>query len=720
MPRPLPRPTLLQAFALAGLVLALLGAAGAVLLLRGARRTTLEAAERLRASAALRAQQLVQQELGTASGALEDLEREVHLGTSSLAGPEEAAPALLRALGRAPHLSEVTFTHAVREGFDEEGGALLAPGGRWQVAAWRESTAPGAPLVVRRTLPGPTGFVAVDERVRPGERAGAEGGHPVPDPAAHLTFLTPASRAFDGAALWNDLSWSELEGAPSADGRRVVVSVQRALRGAEGEFAGVLRAGLLSEAIDEVARLRVDEQDPADPHRVFLADLDGRLVSRLGPGDRLVRDGDDLRVRSAALPEEIGRALAAPALAGLDEEEPEAAGAFEAGGARWLYTFRLLPGTQGWAVGIVVPEAAYTRPLDRLRDVFLAGAAGAALLLLLGGGALLAALRRGLRRIGDAAAQMRGLDFTARPASAPFRDLQEVAEGLERAKTAARALGRYVPVDLVRTLFRENREPAPGGELRELTLFFSDLAGFTGLAERLDPGTLARALGSYFTAVTGAIAAAGGTVDKFIGDSVMALWNAPERRDGHAFLACAAALQCQAAARRLFASPAWEGLPPLTTRIGLHTGPVLVGHFGSPERLSYTALGDGVNLASRLEGLCKQYGVSILVSEEVATRVGGAFELRLVDRVAVKGRSQGVRVFELVARKGAADALLPRLRAYEEAFAAYECGQFAAAAERLERLAGDGPAEVLLGRCRALLAAPPADGWSALHVAASK
>jgi adenylate cyclase len=312
---------------------------------------------------------------------------------------------------------------------------------------------------------------------------------------------------------------------------------------------------------------------------------------------------------------------------------------------------------------------------------------------------------------------MRQLDFKASPAEAPFRDVQEVVDGLERAKTAVRALGKYVPIDLVRKLYGGNVEPALGGELRELTLLFTDLEGFTGLSERLPADDLARALGAYLETMTSAIRETAGTIDKFIGDAVMAFWNAPELREQHARLACAAVLGCKEATRALYASPAWT-LPPLRTRFGLHVGEVMVGHFGAPERLSYTALGDAVNLASRLEGLCKQYGVDVLASEAVVERARGEFAFRVVDRVAVKGRTQGILVYELLGR--APLAVAQSVRDYETAFAAYSRRDFASAAALLERHAADGPSRVLLERCRALEAEPPPPGWNGVHVATAK
>jgi len=204
-----------------------------------------------------------------------------------------------------------------------------------------------------------------------------------------------------------------------------------------------------------------------------------------------------------------------------------------------------------------------------------------------------------------------------------------------------------------------------------------------------------------------------------------ALWNVPSPLEGHARRACRAVLDCRRATAALFASPRWRGLPPLVTRFGIHTDRVLAGHFGAPERMSYTVLGDGVNLASRLEALGKQYGVTALVSEAVARSAndGGAqhetFRFRRIDKVAVKGKSIGVIVHELV---GSADAQVPAaIEAYERALDDYFARRFDEAIERLAaHSAGDPPSRILLERCRALRESPPAPGWDGVFIATSK
>ena len=172
--------------------------------------------------------------------------------------------------------------------------------------------------------------------------------------------------------------------------------------------------------------------------------------------------------------------------------------------------------------------------------------------------------------------------------------------------------------------------------------------------------------------------------------------------------------------RALYASPAWAGLPPLVTRFGLHCAKVMVGHFGSPERLSYTALGDGVNLASRLEGLCKQYGLTALVSEAVVQAVGGEFAFRLIDKVAVKGKRQAVRVFELLGVSATSAEALERARGYEQALETYFARDFDGALTLLAARPWDPPSNVLARRCLALRESPPSNDWDGVYVATSK
>jgi adenylate cyclase len=694
----MPRPTLRQVFltSLAGTAL-LLGLLFS-LLFASSRRSLLGGSEALRDAAARRAASAIEGYLRQAETPLRDLESDLRHGVLDGDDPLAIERRLVSAALSSASLAEVTFTHAqppwqvslAREvGGDMELRArhTRRAGARWRLAL--RQAPPGRPLL---------GGALVETDA------------PAFDPTTHLTFTTPAGPAY-GRAVWTDLHYTELDEALPVAQRRVVVTVMKTMEDPAGRFVGVLRAGLRADQLDTATRFRVDERLQDDPHRVFVADGQGRLVTRLSPEDRLQEFGDDVRVQAAALPVEVALALTRPEMEAVEPEHPSASAAFEAGGQRYLVTFRLLDRTQDWRAAVLVPEAHYTAALAASRNRLLAAALGLMLLLVAGGALLLRSVQRGLGRVARCTARMEDFDFDPAPTASPFRDLEEVQERLERAKTALRAMGLYVPVDLVRLLYASGREPTLGGQLVDVSLMFTDIKDFTSLAEGLTPDELGALLGRYLEAMTGAVHATGGTVDKYIGDAVMAFWNAPLALADHARRACQAALACQRATAALFASPAWGGRPPLVTRFGLHRDTVSVGHFGAPDRMSYTAIGDGVNLASRLEGLNKHYGTAILASEAIREQAGDGFRFRLVDVVAVKGRRGGVRIHELVGQ----DVPPGVVAGYEAAFLLYQRRAFDDALRALDALGHDGPSACLRDRCRRMAASPPPPDWDGVH-----
>jgi adenylate cyclase len=235
----------------------------------------------------------------------------------------------------------------------------------------------------------------------------------------------------------------------------------------------------------------------------------------------------------------------------------------------------------------------------------------------------------------------------------------------------------------------------------------------------MQPTDLVKAMGRYFELMTGTITRHGGTVDKFMGDGIMAFFNAPEELPDHEHQACLAALEAQ----RLLAEMAKNtppGQPIFRARIGLGVGEVLVGNIGTPERFAYTILGDEANLASRLEGLNKLYGTWIMASQALMERAGDGFEWRLLDRVAVKGRHQGTLVCELIGPKGAAPTQILEARAvYESALDAYFAGGFEQAAALFAGASSLRPDDLaatsMRARCQALAANPPAE-WDGIYI----
>lgn len=250
-----------------------------------------------------------------------------------------------------------------------------------------------------------------------------------------------------------------------------------------------------------------------------------------------------------------------------------------------------------------------------------------------------------------------------------------------------------------------------GGEKKLVTIFFSDLAGFTTLSEKLPAEEVVHILNTYLERMTSVIMESGGFVNKFEGDAVMAFWGAPLASERQAALAMGAALRCQEELLALNDDFARNGLPRLGMRIGINSGEVIVGNIGSRKRFEYTVIGDAVNLASRLEGINKQYGTAIICGDLAGRMAAGEMVLRRLDRVRVKGKLNPEEIFEVVAAEGQIPAGQPeKLAVFEKGLQLYFSGAFAAALEVFSPLTDDPPALVFAKRCRRLLDNPP-DSW---------
>ena len=286
-----------------------------------------------------------------------------------------------------------------------------------------------------------------------------------------------------------------------------------------------------------------------------------------------------------------------------------------------------------------------------------------------------------------------------------------------RQKLAIRRMfAQYMSEKVITHLMAHPERLKLGGERRHLTLFFSDLAGFTSLSEGLKPEKVVALLNDYLSRMTDIILDEEGTVDKFEGDAIMAFWGAPLPQEDQALRACRAALRQQAALAELNQHFADLGLPPLAMRIGLHTGEAVVGNLGSQKRFDYTAIGDTVNLASRLEGLNKFYGTSILASETTRQECGNGVQFREVDLVAVKGRETPVAVYQPLGLPVDLDASeATHSQKFAKALDLYRQGKFSEAGALFQHILGenpqDGPARVFRDRCQQFQGSPPPPDW---------
>jgi len=521
---------------------------------------------------------------------------------------------------------------------------------------------------------------------------------------------------------------------------------------------------LLRAAIEDGAALGVWSGDPAHAGGARLVPDAGGPALYLVVGERVVygnevhgavlagrRLGPDLLARLREISglevallsgdEVVAATLAGDERAALVSRLRGGAGrGDDAPGAEWdLAGKRFLaasvpvaPGAAGASfllLGPLAPELAALGALERtlgaVGGLVLAAAVAVAFVLARGMTRPVAALGAAARRIGagdlGASVSVRTGDELEELGAA----FEQMVAGLRERDRIRRSFERHVSPAVAEEILRDPGLAAASGARREVTFLFVDVGGFSSLAESATPERVVALLNEYFDAVCAVVLDSGGTVNELRGDGILAFWGAPVETSDHAVRGCEAALRCRERLARLDAEWVARGLAPRRFRIGLHSGEVVVGEIGTRERAKYGAVGDAVNLASRLEGANKSYGTSILVSEATRELAGERFATRELDRVRVVGREAPVRIFELVgAASEVQEPVRERHRCYAAALARYQGRDFEGAAQVLRVLAaadpGDAPVGLLLARCERLRANPPPPEWDAVHDLDSK
>jgi adenylate cyclase len=461
----------------------------------------------------------------------------------------------------------------------------------------------------------------------------------------------------------------------------------------------------------------------------FLAQLEvGRTGTAfiLGASDELIaapdKDADELHPAHSRI-DLLLLARMALTLAS-DEGRKEAWRRLTLDGAAYEVALTPLPFT-GWSLATVIPEAEFLGPVETtLRRLIIGLAIGALLAALFSARLARSVIAAPLARVvGEirhvesfALDQVRRHPSRLAEISSLSGAIAEMAQGLS-------AFRKFIPADLVRSLLRQGVEAKPGGSIQELTVMFIDVAGFTGLSERMGDRVVPL-LSRYLDVASEAIVANDGTIDKFIGDAVMAFWGAPTAQAEHALLCCRAALACRQAIEAAGVSD--DHGHPLQIRIGINSGRMLVGNIGSELRLNYTVIGDAVNVASRLEGANKHYETQILIGAETQRLVEGVMITREIDRIAVYGKTEGLAVYELIdsARETNGDTGPAWIVHYEEGLRKYRMRDFRGAIccfeVVLRQRPHDRPTELMLDRCRLLEKSGVEDGWSPIVALQSK
>jgi adenylate cyclase len=401
------------------------------------------------------------------------------------------------------------------------------------------------------------------------------------------------------------------------------------------------------------------------------------------------------------------------------------ASSFEFEGGRWFSATRAFE-NEGlkWKVAAVAPESDFMNDVDAATRFALVISIGVVLLAVLIAAVManwvavpLVLIAREMEKVGRFE-----LD-EADPPPTVFTELAVIHRALMTMRRGLMNFAVYVPRDLVRAVLQSGQRAELGGKTKQLTVFFSDLAGFTSLSERMTPDALVKMLGGYFDEMTRVIAERHGTIDKFIGDAIMAFWNAPGDVADHAVLACEAALACQRKLDQMRKND--SALADVSARIGISTGDALVGNIGSSSRMNYTVMGDTVNLASRLEALGKVYGTPILVSGPCREAAKARIVMRPIDVVAVKGKRQGIKVYQPLALVSEHDQQAESVATLSErAMDAYLSRRFGEATQAFEEVLrvvpGDTAAIQLRDRARRYEREPPPEDWSGAHVMTEK
>jgi adenylate cyclase len=493
------------------------------------------------------------------------------------------------------------------------------------------------------------------------------------------------------------------------------VTLSQRVATAEGGAIGAVGADIsLATLSDFLARERVGAHGVT-----FIIDDNGRLVGypRL---DRVLRRTDgDFALAAAS---EIDDPLVALAV------KRRAAGAgdrftAELGGKTYLASFTPLPRRFGkdWSIGVIAAERDFVGPIQQTSALMIALAVLVTALSVLAILWVSRSLTRPIARIVDETKRIREFDLNhGSTISSRIVEIDELAQAVDAMEEGLRSFGAYVPIALARTIVASGKGSGIGGERRAVTILFTDIEDFTRRTEGLTPEDVLRELSLYFEAMSRCIHECGGMVDKFIGDAVMALWNAPLANPNHAIDACRAVLRCRAVNLQLNAEFAKRGHGPVVTRYGLHSGEVVVGNVGSTDRMQYTALGAEVNLASRVEGLNKHYGTQILATGAVEEQARGDFLFRPLDLVVPAGTSQVVALFELVGAlrdraDGVSAAAIVACREWRQAIELYRSRRWVEAGDQFRRFADCRPADLAAtlyaGRCARFLATPPPEDW---------
>lgn len=393
---------------------------------------------------------------------------------------------------------------------------------------------------------------------------------------------------------------------------------------------------------------------------------------------------------------------------------------FSSQGKSYLANFKVVPqfAMHGWLIGVVAPIDDFTENLKILNLIDVAIGLTILIIAIVIVSMLVTRVVRPIKELAKQTEKIKKFELDDETRiNTRIKEVAKLSDAIHSMRKGLQSFQKYIPAGLVRQLIKTGENAVIGGTKKPLTIFFSDIENFTNIAERMEPNELMEHMCEYFNEMSKILSVEKATIDKYIGDAIMAFWGAPLKIDHMCERAARSALNCLNRLKELNAN--WEktGKIPFFTRVGIHTGDAIVGNLGSDERINYTALGDVTNVASRLEGINKIYHTHIMVSDSVYDIIKDQFVLRKVDEIILKGKIHSIYIYELLAYKK--NELPFDVDAYQASFdrgfAAYQQQQWDAAVklfnECLTVYPQDTVAPVFIKRCHEFKISPPPKNW---------
>lgn len=477
-----------------------------------------------------------------------------------------------------------------------------------------------------------------------------------------------------------------------------------------GNVAGVIG---IDVALDELSQF-LQTQKVGENGVAFIVNDQAEIVAY--PGIELAtQDGEQLR------PVHVSELGSEWVTAAYSQFEQEGDGRFilDFDNQKYIASFTPFPTGKAtaWQIGVVVPLDDFIGSVKRTNQITLAISFSILTIAIFTAVIISRSISKPIEQLTLETNKIKSFDLESNlEVTSAIKEVQTLSESISAMRRSMRAFKKYVPAELVRQLIQTGGGVRLGGTKRELTILFSDINGFTSITEKMNPEALMLQLSHYLGELASLIMEHNGTVDKFIGDGMLAFWGAPLDMPDHAEAACRAALALKDQVSRL--NQEWHENHKVSfpTRIGVHTGETLVGNLGSDERLNYTVVGDSVNLTNRLERANKVYGTQIIVSHDTFEKTVHQFHFRPLDVVTVKGKREFIFLYELMGEVGHTDEdIIDLTTDFAAGFEAYVAGKWAEAEAIFEEILAahpdDTPTQIYLTRCIALQEKPPGPSW---------